>query len=115
MTGVRIVVAWAIGIVALVVAGHATRAEEQFKLLDEKQIRAKIIGKDITDGPHWSMYLRPDGVMISAESGSSSVGSCKIRDNRLCISNPATAPGTPPECNAIWMSGTNIRMRRFLS
>ena len=111
MTGVRIAVAWAIGIVALVWAGHATRAEEQFKLLDEKQIRAKVIGKDITDGPHWSMYLRPDGVMISAESGGSSVGSWKIRNNRLCISYPASAPGAQPGCNEVWMSGTNIRMR----
>ena len=47
MTGVRIVVAWAIGIVALVWAGHATRAEEQFKLLDEKQIRAKLSGRTL--------------------------------------------------------------------
>jgi len=102
MTGVRIVVAWAIGIVALVVAGHATRAEEQFKRVDEKQISARVVGKDITDGPHWSMYLRPDGVMISAESGGSSVGSWKIRNNRLCISYPASAPGAQPECNEVW-------------
>ena len=111
MTGVRIVVAWAIGIVALVVAGHATRAEEQFKMLDEKQISARVVGKDITDGPHWSMYLRPDGVMISAESGGSWVGSWKIRNNKLCIFYPASAPGAQPECNEVWMSGTNVRMR----
>src|SRR5262245_11662581 len=112
MTEARILVAWAFGIIALLVAGFPGLADEQFKLLDEKQIRARIVGKDITDGPHWSMYLRPDGVMISAESGTSSVGgSWKIHNNRLCISYAASAPGAQPECNEVWMSGTNIRMR----
>ena len=27
-------------------------------------------GKDITDGSHWSIYLRPDGALVGAESGS---------------------------------------------
>ena len=94
---------WAIG-----VAG----AESEFKMLDEKQIRASVVGRDITDGPHWSMYLRPDGVMVSAESGGSSAGSWKIRNNKLCISYPASAPGAQPECNEVWMSGTNVRCAR---
>jgi hypothetical protein len=52
----------------------SARAEDQFRLLDAGQIRARIVGNDITDGPHWSMYLRPDGKLISAESGSSWTG-----------------------------------------
>ena len=111
MTEARILVAWVVGIVTLVVAGLAVRAEEQFKLLDEKQIRAKIVGNEITDGPHWSMYLRSDGVLVSSESGSSSFGSWKIHNSRLCISNAASGPGAQPECNQVWMSGTNVRMR----
>jgi hypothetical protein len=111
MTEARILAAWIIGILVLVVASLAGRAEEQFKLLDEKQIRARIVGREITDGPHWSMYLRPDGVLVSSESGNSSLGSWKIRSNKLCIAYPASAPGTPPECNEVWMSGANIRMR----
>ena len=110
MTEARILVAWVVGIVVLLVAG-LVRAEEQFKLLDEKQIRARIVGKEITDGPHWSMYLRPDGVLVSSESGSSLHGSWKVRNGKLCITYPASAPGAQPECNEVWMSGTNIRMR----
>jgi hypothetical protein len=28
-------------------------------------------GQDITDGPHWSLYLRPDGTIIGSESTAS--------------------------------------------
>jgi len=86
----------------------AARAEDQFKMLDEKQIRARVVGNDITDGPHWSMYLRSDGKLISAESGSTWTGSWKIRNGKLCI----TLPGNSSlECHEVWMSGANIRMR----
>jgi hypothetical protein len=36
-------------------------AEEMFKRLSEKEIRARVVGKDITDSTHWASYLRPDG------------------------------------------------------
>jgi hypothetical protein len=32
-----------------------------FKLLGDKEIRARVVGKDITDSTHWMSYLRPDG------------------------------------------------------
>jgi hypothetical protein len=40
-----------------------------FKLLSEKEIRARIVGKGITDSTHWVSYLRPDGVLLSSETG----------------------------------------------
>lgn len=86
----------------------SARAEDQFKLLDASQIRARIVGNDITDGPHWSMYLRPDGKLISAESGSSWTGIWKVQGNKLCISLPSS---TSVECSEVWMSGANVRMR----
>ncbi|WGR73923.1 MULTISPECIES: hypothetical protein [unclassified Bradyrhizobium] len=83
------------------------RAEDQFRMLDGKQIRARVVGQDITDGPHWSMYLRPDGALISSESGSSWTGNWKIRDDKLCM----TMPSSPSlVCNEVWMSGPYIRM-----
>jgi hypothetical protein len=69
----RLGIALAAGAFALLSQSSA-RAEDQFRLLDASQIRARIVGNDITDGPHWSMYLRPDGKLISAESGSSWTG-----------------------------------------
>ncbi|RZN11496.1 hypothetical protein CWO91_08595 [Bradyrhizobium genosp. SA-3] len=77
-------------------------------MLGEKQIRARVVGQDITDGSHWSMYLRPDGALVGSESGSSWTGTWKIRDDKLCT----TMPSSPsPVCNEVWMSGTHIRMR----
>lgn len=84
------------------------RAEDQFRMLGGKQIRARVVGQDITDGSHWSMYLRPDGALVGSESGSSWTGTWKIRDDKLCT----TMPSSPsPVCNEVWMSGTHIRMR----
>ena len=88
--------------------GWNAQAQEMFKLLGEKEIRARVVGKDITDGAHWANYLRPDGVLRSSESGSKWTGTWKIRNNKLCMSNPNLES---PNCNEVWMSGTNIRMR----
>lgn len=95
-------------VMAVLVPGLAAHADDQFKLLDGKQIRAQIAGKEITDGPHWSMYLRRDGALVSSEAGSSWSGTWAIRNNKLCISNPGS---TTLECNEVWVSGANIRMR----
>jgi hypothetical protein len=94
--------------VAALAIGAAAQAGDQFKMLDGKQIQARVVGQDITDGPHWSMYVRPDGVLIGEESGSSWTGSWKIRSDRLCLALPNV---TTAECNEVWMSGTLIRMR----
>ena len=98
--------AWGI-CVALLALGPA-QAEDQFRMLDGKQIRARVVGMDITDGPHWSMHLRPDGALIGEESGSSWTGSWAIRNDRLCMTVPGS---TSADCNEVWMSGKFIRMR----
>jgi hypothetical protein len=107
MRHLRCSIAWFAG-VATLTTGFGASAEDQFRVLDGKQIRARVVGKDITDGPHWSMYVRPDGVLIGAESGSSWTGGWKIRNDRLCMTMPSS---TSLECNEVWMSGANIRMR----
>ena len=49
------------------ILGSTAQAQEMFKLLGEKEIRDKVVGKDITDSSHWVSYLRPDGVLLSSE------------------------------------------------
>ena len=90
------------------VYGWKAQAQETFKLLGEKEIRAKVVGKDITDSSHWVSYLRPDGVLLNSESGSKWTGTWKIQNNKLCMSMP-NLEGL--NCNEVWMSGSNIRMR----
>ena len=97
-----------IGCTAVLVLTIEARAGGQFRILDGKQIRSRMVGKDITDGAHWSLYLRPDGSVIGSESGNSWTGSWKIRDDRLCMTQPSI---TSLVCNEVWMSGANIKMR----
>ena len=93
---------------AVLLLGFAAHAEDQFKILDGRQIKARVVGQDITDGPHWSMYLRPDGALIGEESGSSWTGKWTISNSRLCMTMPSSASA---DCNEVWMSGTFIRLR----
>jgi hypothetical protein len=90
------------------VSGSAANAQEQFRLLGEKEIQAKVIGNDITDSSHWSMHLRPDGALIRDEMGRKRTGIWKIQKNKLCMSNPSTKL---LDCHEVWMSGQNIRLR----
>jgi hypothetical protein len=88
--------------------GSTAHAQEMFKLLREKEIRARVVGRDITDSSHWVSYLRPDGVLLSDEMGRKWTGTWKIQSNKLCMSNPNLES---TDCNEVWMSGANIRMR----
>jgi len=90
------------------VFASASSAQEQFKLLGEREIRTKVIGNDITDSSHWSMYLRSDGALIRDEMGRKRTGIWKIQKNKLCMSNPST---NLLDCHEVWMSGQNIRLR----
>ena len=99
--------AW-LAVTTLLATASPARAQDGFRLLGEKEIRARVVGKDITDGPHWAMYLRPDGALVSSESGSSRIGRWKIGNNRLCLTHQS---GDAPTCNEVWVSGSNIRLR----
>jgi hypothetical protein len=90
------------------ICGSIAQSQEMFKLLGEKEIRARVVGKDITDRTHWVSYLRSDGVLLSSETGSKWTGTWKIQNNKLCMSNPNLEGFN---CNEVWMSGANIRMR----
>ena len=59
-----------------------------FKLLSEKEIRARVVGKDITDSAHWVSYLRPDGVLLSNEMGRKWTGTWTIQKNKTLHVQP---------------------------
>jgi hypothetical protein len=90
------------------ICGLAAHAQDNFRLLGEKEIRERVVGKDITDSSHWVSYLRPDGKLFSDEMGRKWTGVWKIQKNKLCMSNPSL---DSLNCNEVWMSGANIRLR----
>jgi hypothetical protein len=69
-----------------------------------------VIGRDLTDGVHWSWYYRPDGTLISVEMGKQRSGSWKIEENKLCSTNGRKRQ---MECYEVWASGKNISLRYF--
>jgi hypothetical protein len=95
-------------VLSTLVFGSASKAQEQFRLLGEKEIQTRVIGNDITDSSHWSMYLRSDGALIRDEMGRKRTGIWKIQKNKLCMSNRRTEL---LDCHEVWMSGQNIRLR----
>src|SRR6202795_4111360 len=89
------------------ICGPIAHAQDMFKLLGEKEIRARVVGKDITDSSHWVSYLRPDGALLSSEMGRKWTGTWTIQNNKICMTNPNPES---PDCNEVWMSGANIRI-----
>jgi hypothetical protein len=77
-------------------------------MLDGKEVRARVVGKEITDASHWSMYLRPDGALIGTESSTRWTGTWKIEKNKLCMSNPNSRT---LDCYDVWVSGERISLR----
>src|ERR1035437_1350799 len=91
------------------VCGSAVSAQELFRLFGEGEGRARVIRKDITDASHWATYLRSDGDHMRNEIDHKWTGVWKIRNNKLCMSNPSSKS---LNCNEVWMSGENIRLRQ---
>jgi hypothetical protein len=100
-------------IVALAVGGAlvtpvSAAQEEPFRRLAANEIRIKVIGRDLTDGIHWSWYFRPDGMLISVDMAKKRIGSWKIQDNQLCREKEK---GQELKCHQVWMSGKTISLR----
>jgi len=100
-------------IAALIVAATfvpepAVHSQDNFKMLGEKEIRERVVGKDITDSSHWSMYVRPDGALLGEESSTHWTGTWKIQKSKLCLSNPGSKL---LDCYDVWMSGENVSLR----
>ena len=100
----RLVIVAALAIAITVSAS----AEENFKQLNANQIRARVVGKDITDGVHWSEYYRKDGALVSVDMGTQRTGTWKIQGDKLCKSDGKNKQLT---CYEVWMSGDNISLR----
>lgn len=100
----RLLVALALTIVVTLPAD----AEENFEMLKATQIRARVAGKDISDGVHWSEYYRKDGALISVDMGTQRTGIWKIQGDKLCKAKEKNKPLT---CYEVWMSGDSISLR----
>ena len=98
-------------IVPLVVVASAlpTLADEMpFTRLLGKDIRARVIGKTMTDGAHWSDTFDKNGALVSWSQGRKSTGTWEIRGDELCIAEAAGADAT---CYQVWVARDEISLR----
>ena len=97
-----------VALASTLLASASARAQDSFKIIGEKEVRATIVGREITDGSHWSIYVRPDGALVGSESGSVWNGTWSIQKNKLCLSNPGSKA---LDCYDVWISGHTISLR----
>jgi hypothetical protein len=85
-------------------------AADNFRRLGSAEIRARIVGKVVTDESHWSDRFEPDGTLRAMELGRLKPGTWKLRNNEMCVTRKARKP--VQECFEIWQSQDQIEYRR---
>jgi hypothetical protein len=95
---------------ATVVAALASgaTAEEKLQKLSAGQIRAKIVGMELTDEVHWRELYGPGGTVTSDSMGRKRTGKWRVEKDQLCIEFDKDPPA---KCYEVWMSGKKVEMR----
>ena len=83
-------------------------AEEKFQKLSGSQIRARLIGMEITDGAHWADVFAADGTLTSYSMSRKSTGKWHVQKDELCVDRGQDDGG----CYQLWISGKKVELRR---
>lgn len=96
-------------VVTAVTIGFGTDASaEEFQKLTGPQIRAKLVGRQLTDESHWGEIYRPNGRLVSDEMGNTRVGSWRVVKDQLCKTYPDDGGSA---CFDVWISGHTVQMK----
>jgi hypothetical protein len=82
----------------------------EFRRLNAAQIRARVVGRDITDDFHWTEYYQRGGALVVTDLGRRRLGRWKIERDMLCL---ARGPGTAFDCFQVWVSGDEVSLRAY--
>lgn len=93
-------------IVSISIEGEATAAEN-FKKLSGEQIRARIVGMQVTDEFHWRDVYERDGTLRSYSMGRERIGKWSVQKDELCVDLPEPDAG----CFEVWTAGKRIELR----
>ncbi len=83
-------------------------AEERFQKLSGSQIRARLVGMEITDEVHWADVFAANGTLTSYSMGHKTTGKWSIQKDELCIDRGKDDGG----CYQVWFSGRKVELRR---
>jgi hypothetical protein len=95
-----------------VLTGVCAHAATTFTRLSAREIRAKIVGKVVTDDAHWSQHFRPDGTLQSIVLSQLKQGTWKINGNTLCLTLKMRKQETTTECYEVWLWKDQVEYRR---
>jgi len=62
--------------------------EGGFHKLTQSQIRARLAGKEVTDGVHWAEQYMRDGTFKAFHMGKATTGRWYAHDGELCLEGP---------------------------
>ena len=82
-------------------------AAEKFQKLSGAQIRAKIIGMQLTDEVHWRYVYDRDGRLRSYSMGTKKIGKWAVEKDELCLYLKEPDDG----CYEVSLSGERIEMK----
>jgi hypothetical protein len=105
-------VLWAVGFtMVLGLTLVCAYAADTFVRLSAREIRAKIIGKVITNDAHWSHHFRPNGTVHSIVLSQHRQGTWKIVGNTLCLTLK-TRRDQSTECYEVWLWKDHVEYRQ---
>src|SRR5438094_793718 len=82
-------------------------AAEKFQKLSGSQIRAKLVGMEITDEVHWGDVFEHNGTLTTYSMGHKTVGKWRVDKDELCEDRGKEFRG----CYEVWMSGKKVELR----
>jgi len=98
----------AVTLVGAIMLATCARAEEKFQKLSGAQIRAKLVGMEVSDEVHWREVYERSGKVASMSMGRKRVGKWRIDKDQLCIEFEKE----PPNCYEVWVSGKKVKLQR---
>ena len=103
----RRMVARAVVLGSLLLAGTLAIAAEPFRRIKGPQIKARFAGMEMTDRVHWRDVYERDGTIRSISLGRASQGKWWVQGDELCQDL-----GKEQGCYEVWISGNKVELRR---
>jgi hypothetical protein len=94
----------AVAAALLAVAAGQAPASETFRRLSGSEIRARLVGKEVTDEVHWAYSFERGGGLRVVSLGRARAARWRLDGDGLCLD------GQP--CVEVWMAGNRVEFRR---
>ncbi|MGH1574262.1 hypothetical protein ACRAWG_31010 [Methylobacterium sp. P31] len=93
-----------LAVTLLAMTASSTSAGEAFRRLTASQIRARLVGKEVTDEVHWAYRFAPGGRLHVVSLGRARSAKWRLDGDGLCLE--------ADPCVEVWMAGDRVEFRR---